>query len=176
MSETSMRINLKQDLLLQHSISIHSVSYQHPIKCRSNSWNPEYLTDQKSLEALPLQQNLCKERKKGRGETAQKNSASWLGMINKPVKEGCTVGRGRGEVIMWQRIIFLPEMPLGRRKQENVRIPPAHTMTLQNATGNLLMKSCSLMPSANSLFAKSHLLLITYRQLLGLNLLTLLLV
>lgn len=92
------------------------------------------------------------------------------------VKEGCTVGRRRGEVIMWQRIIFLPSIPLGRRKQENMRIPPVHTMTLQSTMGNLLMKSCSLMPPANSVFAKSHLLLITYRQLLGLSLLTLFLV
>lgn len=112
----------------------------------------------------------------GRGETVQKNSASWLGMINKPVKEGCTVGRGRGEVIMWQRIIFLSKMPLGGREQENMRILPVHTVTLQRALRNLLMESCSLMPPANSAFAKSHLLLITYRQLPGLNLLTLLLV
>lgn len=49
-------------------------------------------------------------------------------------------------------------------------------MFLQSTMANQLMKSFSLMPPANSAFAKSHLLLITYRQLLDLNLLPLFLV
>lgn len=77
---------------------------------------------------------------------------------------------------MRQRMIFLLKMPLGRRKQENMRIPPVHTMTFQSTMGNPMMKSFSLMPPANSIFAKSHLPLITHRQLLGPNLLPLFLV
>lgn len=112
----------------------------------------------------------------GRGETEEQNPTSQLSLINKHVKERCAMGRGRKEVIMRQRMIFLLKMPLGRRKQENMRIPPVHTMTFQSTMGNPMMKSFSLMPPANSIFAKSHLPLITHRQLLGPNLLPLFLV
>lgn len=87
--------------------------------------------------------NLCKERKGGRGETEEQNPASRLSMINKHTEEGCAVGGWRKEVIMWQRMIFLLKTPLGRRKQENMRILPVHTMTLQSTMGNPLMKSFS---------------------------------
>ena len=71
------------------------------------------------------------------------------------------MGKGRKEVIMWQRMILLFKMPMGRRKQENMRIPPVHTMTLQSTMGNALMKSFPLMPPANSIicqipFASNH--------------------
>lgn len=79
--------------------------------------------------------HLCKERKGSRGEAKEQKPVSQLSMINKHVKEGCTIGRGRKEVIMWERTIFLLKMPLGTRKQEIVRIPPVHTVTLKAPWG-----------------------------------------
>ena len=65
-----------------------------------------------------------------------------------------------------------PQNASARRKQENMRIPPVHTKTLQSTMGTMLMKSFFLIPLANLIFAKSHLPLITPRQLLRLNLLS----
>lgn len=149
---------------------------QSSFRLRSNSWIANFSLIKNLLRLCFCNKNLCKERKVGRGETEKQNSASWLRMINKHVKEGQDMGTGSKEVIMWQRMIFLLKMPLGRRKQENMRIPPVYTMTLQNTTGNPVMKSFSLMSPANSISAKSHLPLITHRRLLGLNPLCLFLV
>lgn len=136
-----VRINLKQDLLLQHSINIRSFPCWCPVKCRVHL-DLEAIHEAPSISLIRnllrlcfCHKKLCKERKGSRGEAKEQKPASWLSMINKRVKEGCTIGRGRKEVIMWQRMIFLLKIPLGTRKQENMRIPPVHTVTLKAPWG-----------------------------------------
>lgn len=124
-------MNMKQTSFFQHSISIHSVPCR--VRLDSEAINKVFHWS-KISEVSASAIKIYVRRERGSGEKQKSRIlASWLSMINKNMKDECAVGRGRKEVIMWQKSYSSPSEWFCEGGSKKVKNPTStHNDSSQN--------------------------------------------